>query len=109
MFLNVSSYPAQLCTLSSAHTVIGVCGLAILDGSLKVLSHGNLSDISLTAVAMCTHMEELALHGCSRISNHGLRLLATGSLLRHLPSDLIEYSRVGKYHNSDLLIVFFKI
>lgn len=43
-----------------------------------VLSHGNLSDMSLQSVAMCNHMEELALHGCSRISNSGLALIATG-------------------------------
>lgn len=43
-----------------------------------VLSHGNLSDTSLQSVARCTHMEEMALHGCSRITNAGLGFLAAG-------------------------------
>jgi hypothetical protein len=56
--------------------------IAICEGNpgLKslALSHGSLSDASLQSVAMCTHMEELALHGCSRITNSGLNLIATG-------------------------------
>ena len=89
MFFKYILLSCSTCPLSSTHTVSGMWAGG-LGGSVKVLSHGNLSDISLTAVAMCTHMEELALHGCSRISNHGLRLLATGSLLIHFPSDLIS-------------------
>lgn len=43
---------------------------------MQFCSHGNLLDVSLKSIAMCTHMEELVLHGCSHFSNGGLGLLA---------------------------------
>lgn len=57
-------------------------------GLRKVLSCGNLSDAALKSIAVCTQMEELALHGCSRISNNGLRLLSAGS---YTPSHFESY------------------
>ncbi|KAH8939466.1 hypothetical protein BDL97_15G038900 [Sphagnum fallax] len=65
-----------------AHGVTDAVVSALCEGNLSlkslVLSCGNLSDAALKAIAMCTQMEELALHGCSRISNNGLRLLSAG-------------------------------
>ena len=35
----------------------------------QVLSQSHISDVSLSAIACCTAMEELALHCCPKISN----------------------------------------
>lgn len=56
--------------------------IAICTGNplLKVLvaGYGQVSDRALRAIASCTHMRELALNNCSRITNNGIRQIAEG-------------------------------
>ncbi|GBG77547.1 hypothetical protein CBR_g23992 [Chara braunii] len=43
-----------------------------------VLNYGLLSDNALRAIARCSEMQDLALHGCSHVTSNGLRTLASG-------------------------------